>query len=127
MDENALNAINSAATELKKDSATSLKTLATTISNQTGTKAIYGASGWVAKLNQDGGLSVAAAKLEKQQVSSIIKSTSGDGYCLVRLLDINDTQVSYEYIQVPLTAFTEALEKVQNSDKVTEFISIPKS
>ena len=127
MDENALNAINSAATELKKDSNTSLKTLATTISNQIGTKATYGASGWVAKLNQDGGLSIAAAKLEKQQVSSVIKSTSGDGYYIVRLLDINSTQVSYEYIQVPLTAFTEALEAVQNSGKVTEFISIPKS
>lgn len=86
----------------------------------------YGASGFVPKTNQDGGLAVASSKLEKGSISSVIKSTTGDGYYFVRLLDSNDTQVSYEYIQIPLTAFVKALAKVEKDKKVVEFITINK-
>ena len=124
MDKGALNAASSAASALKNNSTTDFKTLTTTISSQTGTKATYGVSGWVPKTNQDGGLATEAAKLKKLQVSSIIKSALGDGYYIVRLLDINDTKVSYEYIQIPLTAFTKALDGVINSGKVQKYISV---
>lgn len=90
-----------------------------------GSKAAYGASGWVPKTNQDGGLADAAAKLTQNKVSDVIKSTTGDGYYFVRLLDINDTQVSYEYIQIPLSAFKKDLDTINKAGKVNEYISIP--
>jgi hypothetical protein len=124
MDKNALNAANSAASALKSNSGTDFKTLVTTISSQANIKAIYGVSGWVPKTNQDGGLAAEAAKLKKLQISPIIKSTIGDGYYLIRLLDINDTKVSYEYIRIPLTAFTNALDSVIKSGKVQKYISV---
>ncbi len=124
MDKDALNIVDSVTNTLKKDSGTNLKTLATTISSKTGTKVIYGDSGWVPKTNQDGGLAIEANKLKKLQLSSVIKSTIGDGYYFVRLLDINDTQVSYEYIQIPLTAFTKDLNNIIDSNKVKKYISV---
>ena len=96
-------------------------------SSDSGLKITYGTSGLVPKTNQDGGLAAEASKLQKQQVSPMIKSGNGDGYYFVRLLDINDTQVSYEYIQVPLTVFTKDLENIEKSNKVNYFISVPKS
>jgi hypothetical protein len=84
----------------------------------------YGASGLVPKTNQDGGLATAAAKLQKGQVSDAVKSSAGDGYYYVRLLDINDSQVSYEYIQVPLTTFADQLAKLQKDNKISRYISV---
>ena len=124
LDKVALNAINSADNKLKIDSATDLKTLATDISNSYSVKAKYGSSGWVPKTNQDGGLTTEANKLSKLGLSSVVKSTTGDGYYIVRLLDKNDTQVSYEYIQIPLTAFSDSLNAVTKDNKIIKYISI---
>ncbi|MDB5166884.1 MAG: hypothetical protein JWN26_29 [Candidatus Saccharibacteria bacterium] len=93
-----------------------------------GVQTVYGAPGLVPKTNQDGGLAAAASKMQKGEVSGVIKSTTtsaGDGYYLIRVLDINDTQVSYEYIQIPLTEFTKRLDNLKKTNKVTEYISIP--
>ncbi|HUC96663.1 MAG TPA: peptidylprolyl isomerase [Candidatus Saccharimonadales bacterium] len=125
IDKGAQNTANGAETALKKDPTSVLKTLATTISKTSETKAVYGASGWVPKTNQDGGLALEASKLKKLEISPVIKSTLGDGYYIIRLLDINSSQVSYEYINVPLTAFTNSLNSVEKNNKVTKFISIP--
>jgi len=124
MDKDALEAVDSVKSELKKDPKANLKNLATKISNQTSIKTLYESSGWVLKTNQDGGLSVEAAKLKKLQTSSVIKSTIGEGYYFVRLLDSNNTKVKYEYVRVPLTAFTKALDNIIDSDKVKKYISI---
>lgn len=134
VDNAALGASNSVAGVLKSSPSSDFKTLADTISSQTGVKATYGVSGWVPRTNQDGGLAVEAAKLSKLQVSGSIKSTLGkstldkttlvNGYYFVRLLDINDTSVSYEYIQIPLTKFTEDLNSIMKSDKVKKYITI---
>jgi parvulin-like peptidyl-prolyl isomerase len=88
-------------------------------------KVVVGGSGLVPRTNRDGGLSVAAASLEKGQVSGAIKTTNGDGYYFVRLLDKNDTQVSYSYLKIPLTAFTEQLATLKRDGKVKEYITIP--
>jgi len=126
VDKNALNASDKIKTILAKDSKTDFKTLASTISKQTGTKTTYGTSGLVPKLNQDGGLAAEASKLEKSAISPVIKSSRGDGYYVVRLIDKNAEQVNYEYINVPLSVFKSNLEKLIKDGKVTEFISIPK-
>ena len=46
---------------------------------------------------------------------------------LLRLVNINNTQVNYEYIKIPLTVFDMRLKQVEKSDKIDEFISIEKS
>lgn len=124
VDKNATSTVDSVAGTLKKDAETNLKTLAATISGKDTTKAVYGASGWVPKTNQDGGLAIEAAKLKKLQLSSTIKSTIGGGYYFIRLLDINETQVSYEYIQIPLTVFTKDLNSIIYNGKVKKYISV---
>jgi hypothetical protein len=84
-----------------------------------------GASGMVPRTNRDGGLSVAAAGLEKGKISDAVKTTTGDGYYFVKLLEKTGTQVSYEYIKIPLTEFTHQLTTLRNDGKIQEFISIP--
>jgi hypothetical protein len=93
-----------------------------------GSKTTYGASGWVPKTNQDGGLSLAASSLQKLQISSVVKVTTNGEYFyyFVRLLDVNDAQISYDYIQIPLNEFTKQLSDLGKAGKVTEYISISK-
>jgi len=70
-----------------------------------------GGSGWVPRSNQDSGLAKAAIALEKKgAVSESFKPSNGDGYYFIKLVDINDTQVKYEYIKVELTEFDSSLE-----------------
>ena len=84
------------------------------------------ASGWVKKDNKDGGLAMKAASLKKQQVSEVFKSLKGDGYYVVRLVDVNnDGDVSYEFIRVPLTAFDEKVAALKEEGKVHYFIRVP--
>ena len=47
-------------------------------------------------------------------------------YYFVRLLDVNDAQISYDYIQIPLNEFTKQLSDLGKAGKVTEYISISK-
>jgi hypothetical protein len=119
MDTKAKKAVNDISNILKSDPNYDFKTIVSS-----DTKVVYGTSGWVPKNNQDGGLATAAAKLTKLQVSSAIKSTIGDGYYFIRLLDINDDQVNYEYVQIPLTEFTNSLNKIINTKKVDRYIKV---
>ncbi|MBC7943076.1 SurA N-terminal domain-containing protein [Candidatus Saccharibacteria bacterium] len=124
VDDNALKVADLIKTSLKADSS-NLPAIATAINASGGNNVAYGASGWVPKINQDGGLASAANKLERGKTSSVIKSTAGDGYYFVRLVDSNDSQVSYEYIQVPLTTFEKDLESIKKNGKIVYYISIP--
>lgn len=124
IDDSATKISTSIATLLKAEGS-SFQAIAETTNATAGKNVAYGASGWVPKNNQDGGLAVAASILERGKMSGVIKSTTGDGYYFVRLLDVNDTQVSYEYIQVPLTALTNELAKVKKDGKIVQYISIP--
>jgi len=124
MDKNALDTINDAIKTLKENPAADFKGLAINISEKYGVKAVYGTSGWVPKTNQDGGLTIEATKLQKLQTSQVIKSTTGSGYYVIKLLDINDTKITYEYVQVPLTAFTQALDNIIAKHKVKKYISV---
>lgn len=88
-------------------------------------KVQYGVSGWVPKTNQDGGRSTEAAKLKKGEISPAFRSTSGDGYYFVKLLDSNSDQVNYAFIKVPLTTFTQQLAAVEKAGKVHYYITLP--
>jgi hypothetical protein len=110
---------------LTKTPESIFKTLAASISKSSSTKTVAGLSGWVPKTNQDGGLALEASKLKKTEISPLIKSTIGEGYYVIRLIDSNSSQVNYEYINVPLTTFMKSLSSIEKSGKVTKFISIP--
>lgn len=88
-------------------------------------KVTVGVSGMVPLANSDGGLSAAAAKLEKGQTSDVIKTTTGDGYYFVQLLEKNSSQINYQYIRIPLTAFDERLASLKKQSKIQEYISVP--
>lgn len=76
--------------------------------------------------NQDGGLAEAASKLDVNQVSPVFRSTTGDGYYVVKPLQKDRTRVSYAYIKVPLTEFQKQLDVVKGA-KLQEFITIPEA
>lgn len=128
IDKEALKTANYVYDVLQKDPKTDFKTLADTASKQFSQKVVYGASGWVPKTNLDGGLAIQASKLSDHAISPIIKSTQGSGYYyyIVRLLSINNTQVSYDYINIQLSAFSKALEKIEKSGKISRYISVSK-
>lgn len=76
--------------------------------------------------NQDGGLAEAANKLSVGQVSQSFKSTTGDGYYFVKLLQKdNNKRISYAYIKIPLTVFQKKLDKIKADKLVNEYISVP--
>lgn len=125
IDDHALNVSNSVA-KMIAGGNTDLKAVADSINTAQGAEVVYGAQGWVPRNNQDGGLAAAAATLKVGQVSGVIKSTSGDGYYYVKLVDANDSQVNYDYIRVPLNAFNELVANAQTNDKIHEYITIPK-
>jgi len=85
----------------------------------------YAAPGWVPKTNQDGGLAIAAGGLKKDAISVAIKSTSGEGYYYIKLLDSNETQVRYESVFIPLTEFDKQFAAIKDSEKVQIYITIP--
>lgn len=103
-----------------------LKSVTETVNMTSPVQVVYGALGFVPKTNQDGGLAAAATKLQKNQISSVIKSTTGEGYYFIKLLDSNDTQVNYEYVHIPLTIFAKDLANASEQSKVKEYITIPK-
>lgn len=103
---------------------TDLKATADGLNASNAETVVYMPAAWVPKNNQDGGLAVAAERLEKGQVSVAIKTTSGNGYYYVKLVDSNETQVQYEYIHVPLTQFTAKLAQVEKDNKLQKFIKI---
>lgn len=84
-----------------------------------------GASGLVPRNNLDGGRTLAASKLKVGEISSAIQSTFGNGYYFVKLVNITDKQLSYEFIFVPLTIFDNQFESLKKNGKVNEYIFIP--
>lgn len=100
--------------------------IAASLDGRGSAKITTGVTPLVPRNNQDGGLAEMASRLEKGKVSDVFRSTSGDGYYAVHLLDTDTKgQVSYAFIKIPLTAFKDRLAKVQSDGKIDEFIDIP--
>lgn len=113
------------AAKLLKQKKASLAKVAKQLGGEGDAKVTAGVSGLVPKTNRDGGLSTAAAKLKEGEISGVIKTTTGDGYYFVKLLKKNDTQVSYAYLQIPLTEFDKRLAQLKEEGKIKEYISVP--
>lgn len=109
-----------------KAGQTDMRALADSLNAEKPGSVTYGSLGWLPKSNQDGGITAAAVNLQKGQVSGAIKSSTGDGYYFVKVIDVNETQVNYEYIQVSLSTLNTDLRNALDSDKrVTIFIDLP--
>jgi hypothetical protein len=83
-----------------------------------------GSSGLVPKTNHDGGLTQTAAKLQKGQSSDFFRSTTGDGYYVVELTELNDKQLNYNFLKIPLTELGDQLKALANNHKIQEYISV---
>lgn len=100
--------------------------IALTLGGNGDAKVVSSVTPLVPSNNQDGGLAIAAAALKKGEISPIFRSTSGDGYYVVKLLDSDSTgRISYAYIKVPLTVFNVQLSEITKQDKIKEYISVP--
>ena len=124
VDKDALKISDNISSMLKNDPTLDFAQLATTIATQTGAKVTHSVSGLVPKSNKDGGLAAEAVKLQTGQISLAFKSTLADGYYFIKQVAVNDKQVNYEYIKVPLTTFMTELGNAISSGKVTKYISV---
>lgn len=124
IDDNATKSRDEVVAQLAKES--DFDKVAAAVGGAGAAKVTSGMTPLVPRTNQDGGLATKAASLAKGKVSSPFKSSSGDGYYIVKLLEEdNDSRISYAYIKIPLTAFSDEIEKLKSGDKVKEYISIP--
>lgn len=100
-------------------------TVATQSSDDELTKGNGGDSGTVSTSSLDSnGLIAAAAKLEKDQLSSLIKGV--DGYYFIKLITKSSDSVQYRVIEVKLTAFDTQFEALSKQGKIKEYISVAK-
>jgi len=80
----------------------------------------------VPRNNQDGGLAEAASKLAVGQVSPAFRSTTGDGYYIVKPVQIDsNNRISYAYIKIPLTEFQKRFVATKKDRSVVEYIEVP--
>lgn len=75
--------------------------------------------------NQDGGLAEQASKLGVGKISEIFRSTTGDGYYVVKLLQRDNERISYAVLRIPLTMFQQQLDQIKKDHKVEEYINLP--
>lgn len=109
-----------------KAGQTDLQKLASSLNKNDTQVVVFGAFGWLRRDNQDDGLTAAAANLKKGQISEAVRSTTGEGYYYVKLLDSNDEQVKYEFIQIPLTTFKTQLQTtLDTAEKTKRYITMP--
>lgn len=99
-----------------------LKAIADGLIAADATSASYTQPTWIPRGNQDGGISTAAEKLEKGQVSTVIKPTTGDYYIYIKLLDSNESQLQYEALLIPLREFDKRLDQLETDKKLTTYI-----
>lgn len=78
----------------------------------------------VPKDNSDGGLSAAAARLKPEVISSATKTLQGDGYYFILLRKSDDQTITYDYIRVPLTMFSQQFEALKKDNKVQYYIKM---
>ena len=91
---------------------------------QFGYKIEYNKPGKFRKTNIDGGRSKVASQLNVGEVSKPFISNAGDGYYIVKLIEKNDNEISYESIKIKFTEFNSQLEKLEKEGKVKKYIKV---
>jgi len=81
--------------------------------------------GLVDMTNSFSGLDISdVAKLQPNVVSGALKSSTDDGYYFVKVTQKTDTQVNFEFIQIPLKAFSAEFAALKKSNQIHEFIKL---
>jgi hypothetical protein len=84
----------------------------------------YGGAEQVSRNNRDGGLTIATLSMKIGEISSVVQSTTGDGYYFLRRLPAESSKVSYEYIRIPLTEFDGMFDALKKQKKINEYVLI---
>lgn len=110
---------------LATDEKVAFQAIVDAVNKEHGANTIYATPAtWVPRNNKDYGIADAAAKLEKGKTSPVFELSSGEGLVFVRLVDSNDKQLQYEYIMIPLTAFDKKVKELEDSKKLSLYISV---
>lgn len=106
------------------DGVTDFKKIATHLGKSSAV--IIGSPGQVPFNNRDGGLTEAASKIKKGEVKGPFKVSSeqGYGYYFIRLIDKNDRNLSYDYLEIPLKEFDQRLSNLKKDHKIEEYIEV---
>lgn len=95
------------------------------LANELGDQVLYEETGGlVDQMNVDGGRAAVAVTLEPGQISKRFVTTSGDGYCFVKLIEKTDSTVNYSSIKIPFKALDKKLESLRKEGKVQEYITL---
>ncbi len=96
-----------------------------TIAKELGTDFTVQSPGLVDFTSSFNGLSISdVAKLQPNAVTGPLKSTTDDGYYFVKVTQKTDTQVNFDFIHIPLTAFRAKVTELRKSNQVHEFIKV---
>lgn len=121
IDSSALNLSNEIANKIAADPNLDFLTIA----NEYGDKVLYEETGGlVDQMNVDGGRAAIAVGLEPGQVSKRFVTSSGDGYCFVKLIEKSNTTVNYTSIKIPFTALEQKIASIRRDGKVKEYITL---
>lgn len=123
LDENATK-ITETVEQRVKAGQTNLAALAEELNKEEQGVLMFTPAAWVPRDNRDGGLAKAASDLQKGQISAAVKTTTGDGYHYVQLIDSNEDNVQFVSLYIPLTEFKDQLKAAQEDNKLTKFISV---
>lgn len=110
---------------LFKDNQGDIEKTAETLLAEKPNSVTVGSSGMISRASTLEGIRVSeVAKLEPGVLSAPIQSLTDDGYFFVKVLEKNDAQVSFAFLQIPLHTFRTNLETLKKDNKVHEYISI---
>ncbi len=126
IDKKATQAKNEAEVYLASTKDKNLSKLAEKL-DKSGYDTTTGTSGLVPKTNHDGGLSQVAYRLEEGELSSVVRSSSGDGYYILQLISKNARQLNYSYVKISLNEFSKRLKAISKNGGVSEYINIEES
>lgn len=124
VDTNATKQADTALT-LAKNSNGDFAKAAEELATSQGAAVVAGQSGMVDVNSKYGGLRVSeVSQLNVGQLSDILRTTTDDGYYIVKLMNKTDTQVDFTYIHIPLSTFENDFAKLKKDGKITEFVKL---
>ena len=107
------------------DDGQSLQDIAESLNREQANTVEYNRSGMVSRAVLFNGVFVSEiAAGERNKIIGPLKSTSADGYLFTKVVSSDDARVNFEYLFIPLRAFTAQIEQLREDGKVNEFITI---
>lgn len=113
------------AKELAAANGADFAKVAEQLASSKGGKVLAGQSGLVDVTSKYGGLRVSElSNLAVGSVSDILKTTTDDGYYIVKIVNKTDAQVDFTYVHIPLTTFSTDFAALRKAGKIHEYITV---